>query len=397
MAKRKLNTTPDKRTSESKPTSSSRPKNKQKGNLVEGIAAMLHDSAGVKVERNVFLPPVTGISERKREIDVLLTSYVAGYPVKIALECKNEAATTGVEYIDAFIGKLDDVGIPHQHGIFISATGYTSGAIDRAKAKGIRTLVLTGLTADRLSAVISEAWQYTVFLLPVVKGVTITNCVAKGTYEMLAFYNERGELCGLLPDLIWFKWQTGEIDSTLGERKIELHIPSGWQQIINGKPEPPLELSAIVEVVGIVLKLTGKAQQHSLIDALANRTDRVRLNVDFNVQRLYGRRVSFRHFFTEKKLKAWIEKRGGIRLITRVQLPRLQYQNQFYYPMSERVAGIVINQLIAHESGQVTTPPVFAFDELEGKELSIAWEPIWKGHYNLWSLATREVAAGQTG
>jgi len=98
---------------------------KQKGKLVERIAAMLHEGPDVKVERNVLLPPLNGDPKRKREIDVLLTSYVAGYPVRIAIECKNEAEKNDVEYIDAFVGKLDDVGIPHQHGIFISVSGYT--------------------------------------------------------------------------------------------------------------------------------------------------------------------------------------------------------------------------------------------------------------------------------
>ena len=45
---------------------------------------MLHDLPGVKVERNVQLPPIRGDQTRRREIDVLLTGYVTGYPVRIA-------------------------------------------------------------------------------------------------------------------------------------------------------------------------------------------------------------------------------------------------------------------------------------------------------------------------
>jgi restriction endonuclease len=366
--------------------------NKQKGNLVEKIAAMLHESPGVKVERNVFLSPGTGNSDRKREIDVLLTAYVANYPVRIALECKNEGETTGVEHIDAFVGKLDDVGIPHQHGIYISASGYTSGAIDRAKAKGIRTLALIGLTEDRLSTAISEAWQYTVFLLLVVKSVTVTNHVAQSSPEVMGFFNERGELCGLLPDLIWFKWQAGEIDLALGEREIDLQAPPEWRQIIKGKLEPPIRLSAVVEVIGIVLRLKGKARQHSLVDACSDKTEKFHLDVDFNTRRLHDKRLVLKHFFTEKKLQAWIEKHGGTRMVNRVQLPRLQYLNQFYYPMSERVAGIVMNQMLAYEGGQLSEFPIFSFNELEGAELKTAWEPIFQAHYHLWRRAFQEEA-----
>src|SRR5215213_8551501 len=109
--------------------------NVRKGALVEVIVGMLHDLPGVKVERNVRLPPVHGDSSRSREIDVLLTSYVAGYPVRIAVSCKNERAKVKPGAIGEFIDELDDVGIPLQHGIFVCVNGYTSGALDRAKEK----------------------------------------------------------------------------------------------------------------------------------------------------------------------------------------------------------------------------------------------------------------------
>lgn len=359
--------------------------NKQKGNLVEKIAAMLHESPGVKVERNVFLPPANGDSGRKREIDILLTSNVAGYPIRIAIECKNELPPIGVEFIDAFVGKLDDVGIPHQLGIFIAANGFTSGAIDRARAKGIRTMVLTGLTEDRLGEVISQAYQYMVYLLPVVKCIRITNSCSESSFEMLGFHNEKGELCGMVPDLIWFKWQEGQIALNLGEQHIELEIPAGWKSAIKEDPNAPSRLSATVEVVGIVLSLTGKARQHSLIDVLTKQTDRTKLNVDFNLRRLQGRRLTFKHFFTEESLKAWIEKPSTIRLVNRIKLPRLQYLNQFYYPMSERVASIVMNRLMAYDAGQLPAPPIFSFDELEGSELKNVWEPICQFHFSLWN------------
>lgn len=380
-AKRRTGTKSSKNSQRISPVSS----NKQKGNLVEKIAAMLHESAEVRVERNVFLPPLNGDPERKREIDVLLTSHVAGYPVRIAIECKNEGSAIGVEFIDAFVGKLDDVGIPHQHGIFIAATGYTSGALDRAKAKGIRTLILTGLTEDRLNEVISQAYQYMIYLLPVVKCLRITNSCPESSFEMLAFFNNEGELCGMVPDLIWFKWQEGQIALTLGEQDIELQIPAGWKQSIKEDPDMPTKLRATVEVVGIVLKLTGKARQHSLIDALTKQTDRTRLKVDFNLSRLRGRHLTFKHFFTEEELQAWMEKHEAHRLVNRIKLPRLQYLDQFYYPLSERVAGIVMSQLMAYDAGQLPTPPVFRFDELEGSELKNAWEPICQFHFGLWS------------
>src|SRR5436190_1367238 len=97
-----------------------------KGRMIEAIVASMHESDGVKVERNVKLPP-TRSQEPTREIDILLSSQVCGYPVRYVFECKNERKRIGVEYIDAFVGKLQDVGIPTQYGIFVTTSDYSKG------------------------------------------------------------------------------------------------------------------------------------------------------------------------------------------------------------------------------------------------------------------------------
>lgn len=63
------------------------PASAAKGRLVEEIVEKMHADSNVKVERRAFLDPVGG--SRKREIDVVLTSNVGGYPVRLAIECKN--------------------------------------------------------------------------------------------------------------------------------------------------------------------------------------------------------------------------------------------------------------------------------------------------------------------
>jgi len=54
------------------------------GNALERIVALLHDLPGIKIQTKVKLPSIRSGSKRKREIDILLTSSVAGYPVRIA-------------------------------------------------------------------------------------------------------------------------------------------------------------------------------------------------------------------------------------------------------------------------------------------------------------------------
>src|SRR5215207_9464070 len=138
------------------------PPSMSKGRLVEEIVEKMHANPNVRVQRRVFLEPVGG--GRKREIDVLLTSSVAGYPVRVAIECKNEANKIGSPKIDAFVGKLQHVGIPTQMGIYVATSDYTGSAIERAREAGIKTLVLTGLTKDRLSAAVERAFQSMVYL-----------------------------------------------------------------------------------------------------------------------------------------------------------------------------------------------------------------------------------------
>jgi hypothetical protein len=203
---------------------------------------MLHDMPGVKVERNVFLPPVHGDQTRKREIDMLVTATVADYPVRIAFSCKNESKKIDPGKVGEFIDELDDVGIPPQHGIFVCVNGYTRGALDRAKQKGIRTLVLRGLKKNRLASEVAQAFQFNVFLIPEVVRMTVTNNATTEEYkgQFLVFVDDKGRVCGNLADLIVNWWRHGEPPLSLGEYHPEFEIPKGWYQIVGGKREAVL-------------------------------------------------------------------------------------------------------------------------------------------------------------
>lgn len=120
-----------------------------KGRLVEELVEKMHVNSNVRVQRRALLDPVGG--SRKREIYVLLTRSVAGYPVRIAIECKNEKEPIGSPKIDDLVGKLRDVGTPTQHGIYVCTSRYTGCAITMAEKAGVRTPVLTGLTKGRSS------------------------------------------------------------------------------------------------------------------------------------------------------------------------------------------------------------------------------------------------------
>src|SRR5437588_3856502 len=167
-----------------KPKSNPKPKKDRtrndKGILLEQIVSMLHKAEGVKVETNVFLPPKSGDQSRRREVDVLLTSDVAGYQARIAIQCKNYGKPITIGQIGEFRDLLEDVGLPPQYGIIVSVHGYQAGAAKRAEELGIKALVLEGLDATRLKAEIKDTFQFFVYLLLVVEDMHIRTEIADG-------------------------------------------------------------------------------------------------------------------------------------------------------------------------------------------------------------------------
>ena len=228
-----------------------------KGRVVEQIVAAMHELNGVRVDRNVFLK---GAGLRKREVDVLVSGSLGGYAVRVAIECKNERRPIGVQKMDAFVGKLMDIGIPSQHGVFVSTSGYTSGALARAESVGVRPLVLTGLDECRIASSVAKAFQSVVYLMADVVSMTVTNNLPAGhePVEMLVFYDREGRLVGSLPDIVRERWIRGEIAEDLGEHEVKLNEAADWHTLADGKMEPVLSAWARVRVLGLVITIHGR-------------------------------------------------------------------------------------------------------------------------------------------
>lgn len=361
----------------SKSRSSGKPAHIRKGEIVEALVALLHETPGVKVETNVELPPKHGDHERRREIDVLLTGKIAGYEVRIPLSCKNEALPIKPSLIDEFIGTLDDVGIPCEHGIFVCVNGYTKGALDRAKAKGIKTLVLEGLTKDRLTSAVSKALQFSVYLLADVTSITVTNKIAttKHGAEFLVFCDRDQQLCGTVLDLIFDRWQKGEPNSIIGEYEIDLDVPNGWHQFVAGKPVEVLEVRCTVRITGLVIEISGEVQHHSLVDPVNNFVERSRIAVSFDAPEK-GESLPVSAFSTESDLEGFLKRDSMVRVVSRIRLPRLLCRN-IYYPFSERVARFMLASM------KDADPHPISFTGVEGTDLKVAFEKPWYGFFKL--------------
>ncbi len=351
-----------------------------KGKIVERIAALMHDQPGVTVERNRRLSPVGG-QGIKREIDVLLTGTLAGYRVQMAIECKNEATAIGSPMIDAFVGKLQYVGIPPQQGIYISASGYTTGAIERAKAAGMKTLTLRGLKDEDLLGSISDAFQSAIYLLLQVVNVTVTNTApptnASDKIGSFGFYHENGKLAALLPDFVWQMWRAERLPNLLGEHEVDLPLPSNLHQRVNGKVVETLALKASIRVIGLVVTLKGKAQEYTLVNAADETIEKILADVSFEAAES---KLPVTAISSEDQLQAFLSRPRAVQLtLGRMRLPRIIY-GYLYWPPSERVMKMLKERWQAFEAGELSEPPVFTLQELEGTDLQTIWEPIWEEH-----------------
>lgn len=352
-----------------------------KGKLVESIVARMHAASGVKVETNVRLPPkgseVPG--NQWPEIDVLLTAGVAGYPVRIAIECKNYDEPVEKAKIDEFIGKLDDVGIPKQHGIFVSVSGYTQGAIRRAQKEGIQTLILRGLTEDRLASAIQEAFQSRIYVLAVLTAISIKAEVStEQSEQLLAFFDEQRQLVGFVPDLVWSQWLNGFPSSQLGKYDYELEIPSAWYHLVDGEFVPISKVWVTVEVRGLVVDFPGKSIQHALVDAVQEKATKALTDVVFDFAEL---RYPVTTLFSEAELQEFLSNRKGAVGVTigRFRIPRI-LRPPMFWPPSQRIIDRFEELASAYAAGKIGDPKQVDLSEIEGDDLAAAWEPIWPEH-----------------
>jgi len=329
----------------------------------------MHRVPGVVVAQNVRLP-VIGDATRTSEIDVVLNATVAGYPVQIAFECKNERQVVGTPKINLFLGKLEDVGIPPQQAVFVSIKGFTRGAVARARKAGMRTLVLTGLTEDRLASVIEEAFQAVIHLWLVVTQVWIVNSVSQidGPEQLGVFYDQNGNIVGYLADLIWRKWFEGDIPNTAGEHPVVLQLPVGWRNIIRHETSIPDRISATVKVHAVVTILTGTANRHTLVDATTGDTEKLHVTTSFTRQA-----AQIRVFKSEDELQRQLEaSSSAVVLKTRSRLPRIQWFGGVLWP-----PGATVNARFREEMAKGADPATINIRELETPSFAAMWDIVW--------------------
>lgn len=337
--------------------------------------ASLHEGPDVQVQKRVRLPTVFNPT-KKREIDVLVTGSVAGHRVRVAIECKNEKGPVGTKEVGNFESKLRQVGIPRELGIMVSANGYTGDALEHARSVNVKTLVLRGLTEDRLSIVVDEAIQSVIYLLADVVSFWLMNDLNEpitAIDEAFVLYDEQGRPAGTLPDFVWQEVRTGRLEPTVGRHVLELQVPEGWHNVIGGQIRPIRHISVNVNVLGLLLTVQGRVQRHTLVNAVDEVAERSRVHAAW---RPAEGRYTLRTFASEQDLGRYVQSESRFQLVKRQWLPRIRFWHMMYWPPSQRVADIVQQRMGDFRKGRIPDPRPFDFAELEGNDLSTAWEPI---------------------
>lgn len=338
-----------------------------KGDIVEEIVASMHQMPGITVERNVFLPAKDG-GERVREIDVLLSSQVAGYPVRVAIECKNQKKPIEVADISEFVGKLLDVGIPSQHGIYVSKSRYRSGAMLHAKSASIQALMLKELDLDSVAESVRQAFQSFVYLLAAVAEIRVENDIAEAEndWQILVFYDKEGHAYTTIPDLVWQEWISGRLPDSVGLHCCTIEIPDDWRQIVDGKVVRVTGVEVDIQITGHVITIPGSVSHYELIDASSQKTERSQIKAEFEIS---SGTYPVTTFTAEEELQRFMHRGGGISLfIGCFRLPRIRL-GAIYWPPSERVAQEAIRRMQAFTEGKIQDPRPFKFADIEGSDM----------------------------
>ena len=129
-----------------------------------------------KVEHDIKLEGKDG----PRQIDVLITSEIAGMKIKTIIECKDYKGRVSVGVVDSLHSVMQDVNA--NKGVLVSSNGFSSTAINKAKRLGISLY-----TAHEA---LSEKWKIDIEIPVLVTEISSVN--ANPTFQ--AFFDKGDQI-----------------------------------------------------------------------------------------------------------------------------------------------------------------------------------------------------------
>lgn len=365
---------PRRRIDETNSAPESTSQNYERGRLLEVLVARIQAASSSDVKTRALLPAKND-SSRTREIDVLVTIPWVLKSLHVAFECRNWSRKVRVKDISEFADKLLDVGIPATQGIYVTTVGYTRDAEARARELGIQTLVLEGLTPDRLTTAVHRALHTTaVVFLQVFALQPLNDVTAPGqqferplSISLADFDEALGPILGMAPHVSHLLsrlsdlWLEGHIPQTLGVHGGAFRVPDGFT-LPNLEPIRRGLIWCNLRVHAVMFSREGTVELLSLYDA-ASRAQRQRHAVlGFpEPHTSYSERV----IESEEELSNLLREVSVVPgIIERVACPRIQF-GTFWWPVSPHALKRAKK---LQESG---VEPSFL--NVEGPNLARAW------------------------
>lgn len=343
-------------------------KSQKNWRLVEQVVAAVFEAADVQVQRNVRLPAIRRRGGRggMREIDVLITGRLAGQTIHLPVECKHHNKKTDSPEIDAFIGKLLDVGLPTQTSIFVATAGFTQPAIERAQEVGMRTLVLSGTEFSQVKEKVLEAIQAHIFMACSLTQLSFQTdkMIEGGSFQHILFYDAGGAYQGSIADVLWEAWVNGAPPLVCGRHVYSVEIPDEWRYLADGRRNSLHNVQVEYQVAALAFQLRGEAKAYNLMDALTRTPERQTLQVRFPMSPMDA---TPRVFETEEALNEFLSAPAHARvMIGRIRLPKLIMNQGLLWPMP----STVIEQFMRLHSDQ----PENEFQRLVASACNNFWD-----------------------
>jgi hypothetical protein len=157
--------------------------------------------SGTTVEESAMLPD--NHDGTMREVDILITTPIAGRELRIAIECRDSRRNADVPWIDYLIGRY--ATLPVDRCVAVSRRGFSKAALSKAKLHSIETLKLERATALSWPSVVHRvtAMEFTEVAYesgsPVTLLVTSTTGAPNwaGHSRLIPIRDAFGEVCSL--------------------------------------------------------------------------------------------------------------------------------------------------------------------------------------------------------
>jgi hypothetical protein len=166
------------------------------------------------------------LSRTRRQLDITIRVKVAHYDVLIVVECKDQARPIDVAEIGSFASVLEDVKA--NKGVMISTSGYTTAAVEIARAHGIdtRTFIDTESVDWRTEVAIPvllvriklDSWAAIFTGIPGHRWAVPTSV----PFPLIETFAEDGTPLGPIIVLLGKKWNNDESLHEPGEYRITL-------------------------------------------------------------------------------------------------------------------------------------------------------------------------------